>query len=190
MDKLDIDLPVKGSFAQCQSSNLTHEIGKYDFRGGGKSSLLIWGKLSLLILGGGKSCRRFTLKSSSISYTKLSVRFTPPPKSAGTIYPKSAVMIYPNWQWRFTPSPPPKSAGTIYPKSAVMIYPPPQICSDDLPQICKIEQNFRHTTSCFASQRSFLRKTKNLWYTMDKKSRTAASQFASCWKQLVFAMLR
>ena len=49
--KLDIDLPVKGSFPQCPSCNLTHQIAKYDL-GGGKSSLQIWGKSSLPILGG------------------------------------------------------------------------------------------------------------------------------------------
>ena len=76
--------------------------------GGGKSSLPIWGKLTLY--------RRFTLKSTSISYTKSSVRFTPP-KSAVSIYPKSAV--------------------SIYPKSAVTISPPPKLSN--------FEQNFERT---------------------------------------------
>ena len=50
----------------------------------------------------------------------------PPPKSAVSIYPKSAVSIYP----------PPKLAVSIYPKSAVTIYPP---------KSSNFEQNFERT---------------------------------------------
>ena len=90
----------------CSNLTILGGGGKSSLQIWGKSSLPIWGKSSLPILGGGKLYRRFTLKSPSISYTKSSVRFTPP-KSAGMIYPKSAV--------------------TIYPKSAVTIYPPPKL---------------------------------------------------------------
>ena len=103
--ELDIDLPVKGSFAQCQSSNLTHEIGKYDFGGGANRHCRFGVNHPCRFWGGDKSYRRFTLKSSMISYTKSSEQFIPPkigrddlpqicsddlPKSAVTIYPKSA----------------------------------------------------------------------------------------------------
>ena len=114
---------------------------------GGKSSLQIWGKLSLPILGGVIVTADLP-SNHQVSVTPNRLYDLPPLKSAGMIYPKSAVTIYPNLQWRFTP---PKLAGTIYPKSAVTIYPksavtiyPPrnqqgrftQISSDDLPQIC------------------------------------------------------
>ena len=46
-----------------------------------------------------------------------------------------------------------KSPSPIYPQIVCTIYPPPS------PKSSNFEQNFRHTTSCFASQRSFLRKT-------------------------------
>ena len=98
--------------------------------GGGKSSLpiwwlQIWGKSSLPISGGGVNhhcqfgCNWYLMIWGQIGSDDL-----PPPKSAGTTYPKSAVTksavtIYP-----------PKLAGTTYPKSAVTklavtIYPPP-----------------------------------------------------------------
>ena len=53
-------------------------------------------KSDLTISGGGKSYRQFTLKSPSTIYPKLSVWFTPPPKSPGKIFPlKLPSMIYP-----------------------------------------------------------------------------------------------
>ena len=63
---------------------------------------------------------------------------------------KSPSMIYPKLSVRFTP---PKITREDLPlKLPSTIYPPP-------PKSSNFEQNFRHTTSCFASQRSFLRKT-------------------------------
>ena len=68
-----------------------------------------------------------------------------PLKSPSTIYPKSSV--------RFTP-PPPKSPGKICPSNRQGRFTPPQII--------QFWAKFQtHTTSCFASQRSFLRKTNN-----------------------------
>ena len=81
-------------------------------------------------------------------YPKSSVQFTPSPqKSPGKIYPlKLPSTIYPpqNCQGRFTPS-----------NHQVQLTPPTKSSN--------FEQNFRHTTPCFASQRSFLRKTNQDW---------------------------
>ena len=64
--ELDIDLPVKGSFAQCPSSNLTHQSCATFFL-----MLILFGDFG----GGGKLYRWFTLKSPSMIYPKSSVWF-------------------------------------------------------------------------------------------------------------------
>ena len=117
--KLDIDLPVKGSFAQCLSSNLTHEIGKYDFKGGRVNHTdNLPSNLQVPVT---PNCLYDLppLKSAVSICPKLSVRFTPPeissvnlPQIICTIYhppPKSAVSICPKSSVRFTSTaPPPK----------------------------------------------------------------------------------
>ena len=66
-------------------------------------------------------------------------------KLPSTIYPKSSV--------RFTP---PKLPGKIFPSNHQVRFTPPQII--------QFWAKFQtHTTSCFASQRSFLRKTNDLF---------------------------
>ena len=100
--KLDIDLPVKGSFAQCPSSNLTHQVAKYNLPQIGKYDF-----------GGGKSSRRFALKLPSTIY----------PKSASTISGRGGKS-----STRFAL----KSPSMIWTKSSSTIYPPPQIVLADL----------------------------------------------------------
>ena len=112
--KLDIDLPVKGSFAQCLSSNLTHDIGKYDF-GGGVNRHCRFGVNHPCRFWGGVNRTDDLPSNHQVSVTPNHLYDLPPPNRQG--------WFTPNLQWRFTP--PLKSAGAIYPKSPVTIYPPP-----------------------------------------------------------------
>ena len=98
-----------------------------------------------MISGGGKSYIQFTPQIAKYDLPlKLPSMIYPPSEIAREDLPlKLPRTIYP---------PTPKITREDLPlKSPRIIYPPPQIIN--------FEQNFRHTTSCFASQRSFLRKT-------------------------------
>ena len=92
-----------------------------------------------------------------------------PLKSPSTIYPKSSV--------RFTPLP--ESPGKIYPSNCQVWFNPPQIVQ------CWAKFQ-THTTSCFASQRSFLRKTNNWKCTVgcsvdvDKKRNIKMRRLSIC----------
>ena len=110
--------------------------------------------------GGGKSSRRFTPNRQVrfLGGVNRQVRFL-----GGGVNRTDNLLScccvgcchYPNCQvqiiWMIYP-PPPKSYLAIWGKSSGRFTPP---------QIVNFEQNFRHTTSCFASQRSFLRKTND-----------------------------
>ena len=126
---------------------------------------------------GGKLYRRFTLKSPSTIYPKSSVWFRGGKSYRWfTLKSPSTISGGKSYRW-FTP----QIAKYDLPQIVCMIY-PPEIAREDLPLKSSVrftppkssdfEQNFRHTTSCFASQRSFLRKTNNhfcrLWTTFQK----------------------
>ena len=65
---------------------------------------------------------------------------------------------------------PPKLPGPIYPQIVCTIYPSNHLYDLTPPQIVQFWAKFQtHTTSCFASQRSFLRKTNNAKILVSKR---------------------
>ena len=106
--------------------------GKSSLQIWGKSSLPIWGKSSLPNSGGGKSSLQIWCKSSLLIYPQITKYQLH--QIVGFTPPEIRQWRFtPNLQWRFTP-----------------------------PQSVQFWAKFQtHATSCFASQRSFLRKTNN-----------------------------